>query len=73
MPFMDGFGFLEAFTALPLGIQQATVVVVVSSPHLEEDVVRAQQLPVAEFIHKPLTREKMAALLEHYFDFPANN
>jgi CheY-like chemotaxis protein len=71
MPVMNGFEFLEAFTHLSLAKRQEIVVVVLSSSQLEQDLARVQQLPVAEFIHKPLTREKVTEVLARYFNHPA--
>ncbi|TGD83025.1 response regulator [Hymenobacter wooponensis] len=66
MPVMNGFEFLEAFVQVPA--RQSVVIVLLTSSQLEEDLVMAQHLPVAEFVNKPLTREKITEVLNRYFD-----
>lgn len=64
MPIMDGLAFLEAYAQLPAPL--AVVIVLTTSLH-ERDIARAHQLPIAGFLTKPLTREKLTAvLLEHF-------
>ena len=73
MPVMNGFEFLENFSYLKLNEGQGVVVVMLSSTQLEQDLVRVQHLPVAAFIQKPLTREKVADVLLNYFNYPSTN
>ena len=73
MPVMNGFEFLETFSSLKLARHQDIVVIMLSSTQLEQDMVRVQDLPVAAFIQKPLTREKVADVLLHYFNYPSPN
>ena len=70
MPVMNGFGFLEAFQALPLAQQQGAVVVVLTSSLNTEDLNRAHALPVASFLSKPLNKEKVDTLLHLHFGPP---
>jgi CheY-like chemotaxis protein len=72
MPVMNGFEFLEAF-AQQAPACQSIVIVLLTSSQLDEDLVRAQQLPVSDFLNKPLTREKVAQVLDRYFDYPLPN
>ncbi|OUJ69176.1 response regulator [Hymenobacter crusticola] len=67
MPVMNGLAFLEAYVQLPLAQRQAIVIVMLTTSLHERDLAQAQQLPIAGFLNKPLTKEKVAALLEQYF------
>ena len=68
MPGMNGIEFLEEYQHLPLVAQSAIVIVMLTSSLHPRDVQRVGQLGlVADFISKPLTREKVQALLEAYF------
>jgi len=72
MPVMNGFEFLEAFMQRPPS-SKSMVIVLLTSSQLDEDLVRAQHLPVADFLNKPLTREKISEVLDRYFDHPLPN
>lgn len=67
MPVMNGFEFLEVFSHLTLAHRQDIVVVMLTTSLLDQDLVRAQQLPVADFLNKPLTTEKLMEVLQRYF------
>lgn len=67
MPVMDGFSFLEAYQQLPAAQQQNILVVMLSTSLHPQDVHRAQELPVAAFLSKPLTNEKVRHLLALHF------
>ena len=68
MPVMNGFEFLEAYAAqIPLAQQQATIIIMLSTSLLDADLLRAQQLPIAGFLNKPLTREHLFEVLQRYF------
>ncbi|MGI4734428.1 MAG: response regulator [Janthinobacterium lividum] len=66
MPVMDGFEFLEAYQHLPPA-QQGHVIVMLTTSVSPRDVARVQGLPVAAFLPKPLTAEKVTQLLVDYF------
>ncbi|WP_324672125.1 response regulator [Hymenobacter sp. GOD-10R] len=69
MPIMNGFEFLQAYQQLPLAQQKAIVIAMLTTTSLHPaDVVRAQQLCVSDFLSKPLTKDKINALLQKYFD-----
>ncbi|WP_019949319.1 response regulator [Hymenobacter aerophilus] len=68
MPVMDGFEFLEAYQQLPAEQRRNTLVVMLTTSMLATDRQRAEQLPVADFLTKPLTREKLATVLRQHFD-----
>lgn len=66
MPVLNGLAFLEAYVQMPLTEPPIVVVMLTTSLH-EHDLTRAQQLPIAGFLNKPLTREKVTALLQEHF------
>jgi CheY-like chemotaxis protein len=67
MPVMGGFEFLETYYQLPLSQQRAIVIVMLTTSLHPHDVQRAELLPVAGFLNKPLTAEKVAQVLADYF------
>ncbi len=67
MPVMNGFEFLEALALRPQ-TAAATVVVMLTTTRLYRDLTRLEQLPVADFLQKPLTREAVQAVLRRHFD-----
>lgn len=67
MPVMDGFGFLEAYQHLPEAQRQGLVVVMLTTSVNPRDLARIQGLPVAGFLSKPLTEEKLGQVLADYF------
>jgi CheY-like chemotaxis protein len=72
MPVLNGLAFLEVFAQLSLAQQQPIVVVMLTSSLHPKDMLQAQELPIAGFLDKPLTKEKVTALLaEHFPPTPA--
>jgi CheY-like chemotaxis protein len=67
MPVMNGLQFLEAYQQLPADRQCPTVMVMLTTSAHPQDVQRAQQLPVADFLSKPLTQEKVERVLYQHF------
>jgi CheY-like chemotaxis protein len=67
MPIMDGFEFLAAYTQLPTACQQRVVIIVLTTSLHPQDVQRMEQLPIAGFLNKPLTQEKVGQLLKDHF------
>lgn len=67
MPVMNGLEFLEAFMQLPLRQQHPIVIVLLTSTQLERDLGQHRHLPIAEYLTKPLTEEKVTHLLSRYF------
>ena len=67
MPVMNGREFLEAYAQLPEIQRKATVIVMLTTSLHEQDQLLAQQLPIADFLSKPLTRAKVNELLARYF------
>jgi CheY-like chemotaxis protein len=70
MPVLNGLAFLEAYAQLPLAQQQAMVIVMLTTSLHPTDRARAQELPIAGFLNKPLTKEKVTALLQKHFAQP---
>ena len=67
MPVMNGLAFLEAYFTLPAERRQHTVVAMLTTSLNPLDQVRVQQLPITGFLNKPLTKEKVTALLQEHF------
>lgn len=66
MPVMNGWEFLVAYQQLPVAASRP-VIALLSSSDYDLAQARAQQLPVDAFLTKPLTREKVQALLQQHF------
>ncbi|GAB3826086.1 response regulator [Hymenobacter jeollabukensis] len=72
MPVMDGFEFLQAYEHLPAANKPETVIVMLTTSLHPQDVERMQQLKIAGFLNKPLTKEKIDdVLLQHFQYVPA--
>jgi len=67
MPVLNGLAFLEAYTQLPSPIQHTIVIVMLTTSLHPVDLAKAEQLPINGFLNKPLTEEKVAALLREHF------
>ncbi|MFD1872657.1 response regulator [Hymenobacter bucti] len=67
MPVLNGLAFLEAYVQMPLAQQRAIVIVMLTTSLHAHDLARVQQLPIAGFLNKPLTREKVTGLLQQHF------
>ena len=67
MPVLNGLGFLENYAQLPLSQQQSIVIVMLTTSLHPVDLARARELPIAGFLNKPLTREKVDMLLSEHF------
>lgn len=67
MPVLNGLNFLEAYAKMPLAQAQAIIIVMLTTSLHPRDMARAQELPIAGFLHKPLTKAKVADLLEKHF------
>lgn len=65
MPIMDGLEFLEVFAQQ--AFSQRPVVAMLTTSLNPRDVERLQTLPIADYLTKPLTREKVMALLAQHF------
>lgn len=67
MPIMNGIEFLEAYAQLPAEHRQSIVIVMLTTSLLTQDLERVRQLPIAGILNKPLTKEKLQALKEEFF------
>lgn len=70
MPRMDGFEFLEAFSALDpevIGDPRPAVVLMLSSSNAEQDRERANEFPlVKDFLVKPITVETAISIADQF-------
>ncbi|TGE28236.1 response regulator [Hymenobacter metallicola] len=66
MPVMDGFEFLEAYVRLP-AVQREAVIIMLTTSLNPLDMGRMQNLPIAGFLSKPLTKEKIRTVLQRHF------
>ena len=63
MPLMDGWEFLEEFERLPETIRKNCTVIMLTSSIDTNDIEKARMYSsVAEFVSKPLTKEKLKLL-----------
>jgi CheY-like chemotaxis protein len=67
MPVMNGFEFLHVYHQLPLAQQNAVVIITLTSSLHPRDVQRAEILPVAGFLTKPLPAEKVTQIVADCF------
>ena len=67
MPVMNGLEFLEAYQQLPPDRWQAVVIVMLTTSLHPRDLARLQALPVAGLVSKPLSEEKINAILREHF------
>ncbi|MBC7949103.1 MAG: response regulator [Chitinophagaceae bacterium] len=66
MPAMDGWEFLEEYRKL--NVSRKIIVVMLTTSLFPEDKLRATAIPeISGFENKPLTPEKITAVMEKYF------
>jgi CheY-like chemotaxis protein len=66
MPAMDGWEFLEEYRKL--NVENRIIIVMLTTSLFPEDKLRAKVMSeISGFENKPLTAEKVAAVLEKYF------
>ncbi|NLR91457.1 MULTISPECIES: response regulator [Flammeovirga] len=69
MPRMNGWEFLEKYKSLDKSHRAKIVIIMVTTSFNHDDKEKAENMAeISGFLNKPLTKEKMSALLEHYFD-----
>lgn len=71
MPRMNGFEFLQAYAQRPPLQNPAVVIIMLTTSLNAQDVARMQDLPIAGFLTKPLTREKVEHILHEHFAAPS--
>jgi CheY-like chemotaxis protein len=64
MPVMDGFGFLEAFKTLSLINKERIKIIIVTSSANPGDMGKAKKMGVEHYLTKPISEEKLKAVLE---------
>jgi CheY-like chemotaxis protein len=67
MPGMDGFEFLQRYSALPEEVKARTVLAVLTTSMHAADTARVAQYPDVEYLAKPLTEEKLNKLMSKRF------
>jgi CheY-like chemotaxis protein len=73
MPRMNGFEFLQAYTRRPPTENPAVIIIMLTTSLNPKDVERMQDLPIAGYLTKPLTRDKINHLLQEHFSHPADD
>ena len=72
MPRMNGVEFLRAYTQRPPTENPAVIIIMLTTSLNPQDVEQMQHLPIAGYLTKPLTRDKLNQLLEQHFGQPAS-
>jgi CheY-like chemotaxis protein len=67
MPVMGGLDFLEAYQQLPADQRPATVVALLTTSVNPRDQQRADQLPIAAYLTKPLTQQQVEQVVAQHF------
>lgn len=67
MPILNGIEFVEAYQHLPAVERQGVFIIMLTSSVSARDLTRLQGLPVAGFLAKPLSEEKIAQVLADHF------
>jgi CheY-like chemotaxis protein len=67
MPLMNGFEFLQAYTQRPPTENPAVIIIMLTTSLNPKDVEQMQGLPIAGYLTKPLTRDKINQLLQEHF------
>lgn len=70
MPTMDGFEFLQAYAHQTYTGPTNRVIIMLTSSLHPQDVARMQDLPIAGYLTKPLTTEKIRQVLHEHFGHP---
>ena len=71
MPVMDGVEFLRAYAQRPPRENPTVVVIMLTTSLHAADVAQMQGLPIAGYLTKPLTSDKITGLLQQHFGHPA--
>jgi CheY-like chemotaxis protein len=67
MPIMGGIEFLEAYQYLSPTLPSLPVIFVLTSSMHRQELDQLSRLPVAGVLSKPLTREKVTAIMAEHF------
>jgi len=67
MPIMDGMEFLEAYTQRLENRNPSVVIIMLTTSLNPNDVAKMQNLPIAGYLTKPLTTEKINHMMVEHF------
>ncbi len=68
MPLMNGWEFLHEYSLLDIRLRGKTIIIVLTASNNPRDVARSRTLDsVSDCLTKPLTKEKMEAIINKYF------
>ena len=67
MPLMNGFEFLQAYAQRPVRENPTVVIIMLTTSLNPKDVAQMQGLPIAGYLTKPLTRDKVSQVLQEHF------
>ena len=70
MPVMNGLQFLEAYTRRPKASNPSVIIIMLTTSLNPHDVARMNTLPIAGYLTKPLTTEKIRQVLHEHFGHP---
>ena len=71
MPLMNGVEFLRAYAQRPAREKPTAVIIMLTTSLNPRDVEQMQDLPIAGYLTKPLTRDKINQVLLEHFGQPA--
>lgn len=71
MPLMNGFEFLQAYDQRPPADNPAVVIIMLTTSLNPKDVEQMKDLPIAGYLIKPLTRDKIDRIAREHFGHPA--
>ncbi|MCI1189822.1 response regulator [Hymenobacter sp. DH14] len=72
MPLMNGFEFLQAYAQQPQRQKPPVVIIMLTTSLNPGDVERMQNLPIAGYLTKPLTTEKITRIMQEHFSYLAS-
>lgn len=67
MPVMNGLQFLEAYSQQPVQRNPSVIIIMLTTSLNPTDVAQMQNLPIAGYLTKPLTRNKITQILAEHF------
>ena len=72
MPLMNGIEFLRAYAQRPARENPTVVIIMLTTSLNPNDVAQMQGLPIAGYLTKPLTTEKIRQVLREHFGYAAS-
>jgi CheY-like chemotaxis protein len=64
MPVMNGFSFLDTFNKTPFPFKECIKIIILTSSDMTEDVKKAEAMGITNYIVKPISADKLKAILE---------